>query len=173
MIEHLPIQATTIFNGAFMDLLDGSMPLILPKMKRVLQWGDPGVVMDMTTMDNVAEYTAQVAVDDNTPRDLHIAGGRVSAASLAALLSNLAKEPYRTFRAGGIQRLNTIIRMLRFFSKNTKDLYPIWQGMQYMRDMMEGRASIQRHDNDRYPIRWTDVKSFVIQRDIITRGTPT
>lgn len=165
-VENMPIQITSIFNGAFMDLLAGDMPLILPSMKRVLYWGNATVVMDLTTMDNVAEYTAQAALDSSTPRYLHIAGDRVSADSLATLLQHLTGYQYKTFRAGSIQRLNSLIGLLRFFSKNTKSLYPAWQGMQYMRDMMEGRAVVAKHDNARYPLLWTDVKSFLVQQNL-------
>jgi hypothetical protein len=39
--------------------------------------------------------------------------------------------------------------------------------MQYMRDMMEGRAALVELDNDRYPeIKWTLVKEFLKQRNV-------
>jgi glutamyl-tRNA reductase len=40
LIKNKPIQITSIFNGPFMDLLTGDMPLILPKINRILYWGD-------------------------------------------------------------------------------------------------------------------------------------
>ena len=44
---------------------------------------------------------------------------------------------------------------------------PIWQGMQYMRDMMEGKIIFQKYDNDRYSnISWTSVKDFLISEKI-------
>ena len=52
---------------------------------------------------------------------------------------------------------------MKFFSPAKKDLYPIWQGMQYMRDMMEGRVKINSYDNNRYEdIDWTKVKDLLI-----------
>jgi hypothetical protein len=43
-------------------------------------------------------------------------------------------------------------------------LYPPWQGMQYMRNMIDDRALIQHLDNDRYPeMKWTSVKSMLIE----------
>ncbi|HEY9165503.1 MAG TPA: NmrA family NAD(P)-binding protein [Candidatus Kryptonia bacterium] len=38
-LDETSISATTIFNGAFTDLLTDQMPLILFKLKRVLYWG--------------------------------------------------------------------------------------------------------------------------------------
>ena len=39
-LDQAAISATTIFSGAFAELLTGQMPLILFKLKRVLYWGD-------------------------------------------------------------------------------------------------------------------------------------
>ncbi len=162
LLDAANIQATTIFNGAFMELLTTDMPLILPRFRRVLYWGDPHVRMDLTTMDDVAAYTAHVALDDQAPRYLRIAGDTVSAADVRAIASRVTGDTYRLFRAGGIGRLNALIRIARFVAPGEDGLYPAWQGMQYMRDMMEGRAVLQAHDNDRYPaLTWTSVEALL------------
>jgi hypothetical protein len=49
-LDKTPISATTIFNGAFADMLTGQMPLILFELKRVLYWGDADQRMDFTTI---------------------------------------------------------------------------------------------------------------------------
>lgn len=38
-LDKQPIKATSIYNGAFADMLTGQMPVILFKQKRVLYWG--------------------------------------------------------------------------------------------------------------------------------------
>ena len=162
-LEKAPIQATTIFNGPFMDLLTTDMPLILFKQKRILCWGNPNQIMEFTTTQNVAEFTAAVAIDDSTPRYLNIAGDKLSCNDFVQLLTELKNEKYTLFRPGGIGLLNVLIKLTRFFSPSKNDLYPAWQGMQYMRDMMEGRVVFQKNDNDRYStIKWTTVKDFLI-----------
>ena len=62
-LDRTSISATTIFNGAFAELLTGQMPLILFKLKRVLCWGDADQRMDFTTIDDTAAFTARAAVD--------------------------------------------------------------------------------------------------------------
>src|ERR1019366_10522218 len=47
-LDKTSIRATTIFNGAFSELLTGQMPLILFKRKRVLYWGNADQRMDFT-----------------------------------------------------------------------------------------------------------------------------
>ncbi len=166
-LEKTPIKATTIFNGPFMELLTTDMPLILFKQKRILCWGSPNQIIEFTTTYNVAEFTAEAAIDDNTPRYLRIAGDRLSCNDFVKLLTELTTKNYRIFRPGGISLLNFLIRITRFFSPSNNELYPAWQGMQYMRDIMEGRIIFQKYDNDRYlNIKWTSVKEFLIQEQV-------
>lgn len=163
-LDSKPIQATTIFNGPFMDLLTTDMPLILFKQKRILCWGNPDQIIEFTTTFNVADFTAEVALDDHTPRFLRIAGDRLSCNDFVKLLSEITNEKYKLFRPGGIGLLNTVIALTRFFSPSKNELYPAWQGMQYMRDMMEGRIIFQEYANDRYSnVNWTSVKEFLLK----------
>lgn len=166
-LDKTPIKATTIFNGPFMDLLTTDMPLILFKQKRILCWGNADQILEFTTTDNVAEFTAAAAIDENTPRYLRIAGDKLSCNDFVQLLTELTRKQYKIFRPGGIGLLNFLIRLTRFFSPSEKELYPAWQGMQYMRDIMEGRIIFQKYDNDRYSyINWTSVKEFLVNEKV-------
>jgi uncharacterized protein YbjT (DUF2867 family) len=161
-LDKAPIQATSVFNGAFMELLTGDMPLIMAEKKRILHWGSPEQVMDFTTTFNVAAYTAKAALDPNAPRYLRIAGGSTSAKDLVPLMSRISGENFKLFRPGGIGLLNIIIKMVKFFTPKSNELYPVWQGMQYMRDMMGGRVNILSHDNSRYSgIDWTNIETYM------------
>ncbi len=166
-LEKAPIQATTIFNGPFMDLLTTDMPLIMFKQKRILCWGNPNQLIEFTTTYNIAEFTTEVAIDESTPRFLRIAGDVLSCNDFVKLLTELTSKKYKLFRPGGISLLNVIIKLTRFFSPSKNELYPAWQGMQYMRDMMEGRIIFQKYDNNRYlKMKWTSVKDFLIKEEV-------
>lgn len=163
-LSKYPINATTIFNGAFMDLLTTDMPLILFKQKRILCWGNPNRNLDFTTTHNVAAFTAEAAIDDDTPRYLRVAGDSLTCNDFVKLLGELSTEKFKLLKPGGIGLLNTLIKITRFLSPSKNDLYPAWQGMQYMRDMMEGRINFVKYDNDRYVnLKWTSVREFLIQ----------
>lgn len=169
-IDQTPIKATTIFNGPFMDLLTTEMPLILFKQKRILCWGNANQILEFTTTDNVAEFTAAAAVDDNTPRYLRIAGDKLTCNDFVKLLSELTNKKYKILRPGGIGLLNFLIKVTRFFSPSENELYPAWQGMQYMRDLMEGRIIFQKYDNNRYSyIKWTSVKEYLVKEKVDLR----
>jgi len=164
LLDKAPIAATSIFNGPFTELLTNEMPMIIPKFRSILYWGDADQKMDFTTMDDTAAYTANVALDYSTPRYLWIAGDQISAREIKDIQTELTKEKFRLIRAGGLGLLNTFIKIGRTLSPSDNELYPAWQGMQYMRDMAEGKAKVSLYDNDRYgETNWTKVKNILEQ----------
>lgn len=161
-LDKTTIAATTIFIGPFMDLLTDQMPMILSRPKRILYWGNADHRIDFTTMDDTAAFTANVALDDNAPRFLRVAGDQISPRQLATVVSEVTGNQFRLLRAGGLGLLNVLIRVARTVAPGKNDLYPAWQGMQYMRDMMKGRAKIDVYDNNRYQgMTWTTVKDML------------
>ncbi len=168
-LDKAPIASTTIFNGAFADMLTGQMPLILFRVKRVLYWGNADQRMDFTTIDDTAAFTARAALDPSTPRFLRIAGDQLSARELAAVVTEVTGQNFRLFHAGGLRTLGALIRIARAVAPGRNQLYPAWQGMQYMRNMFDGRAKLEPLDNDRYPdMRWATARDVL--RGISTPG---
>jgi nucleoside-diphosphate-sugar epimerase len=162
-LDKSSISATTIFNGAFTDLLINQMPLILFKQKLVLYWGNSDQRLGFTTIDDTAEFTANAALEPSTPRYLRIAGDQISAREIRAAVMEITGNKFRLFRAGGPGMLSTIIKIARTLHPGEKELYPAWQGMQYMRNMIDARSNIDKLDNDRYPhMHWTTVKDFLL-----------
>ncbi len=156
------IKVTSILNGAFMDMLGAEMPIIQKRLRRVIYWGDADQLLDFTTKDDVAAYTAAAALDDKTPLILRIAGDSVSARDIACVMSDITGQRYRTLRVGGTGSLGVLIRLVKFVAPQRQSVFPVWQGMEYMRDMFEGRGKLDPLDNDRYPdLRWTSVQGRV------------
>lgn len=161
-LDKSSISATTIFNGAFTELLTGQMPLILFKQKLVLYWGNANHSLCFTTIDNTAAYTAEAALDSSAPRFLRIAGDLKSPRELKIVISGVSGKKFRMFRAGGLDLLSALIKVARVISHGEKEIFPAWQGMQYLRNMIDDRANLDTIDNDRYPnIRWTTVKDVL------------
>jgi nucleoside-diphosphate-sugar epimerase len=161
-LDKCPIASTSIFNGAFMEMLLDEMPLIVFKKKLVIYWGNADYKWGFTTMDNTAAYTAHVAIDDNSPRYLRIAGDRISPKEVQNTISSITGNKYRLFRIGGQGLLGVFIKMAKLFSPNEKELYPAWQGMQYMHNMIDDRSRIDQLNNSRYSdIKWTSVNMLL------------
>lgn len=161
-LDKAPISATTIFNGPFADMITGQMPIVLFNLNRILYWGNADQRIDFTTMNDTAAFTANAALDTSTPRFLRIAGDQISSRELTSVVSKVTGKKYRLLRAGGLGVLSTLIRIARFVAPGKEDIYPAWQGMQYMRDMLDGRGKVAVVDNDRYPnIRWHTLKDVL------------
>ena len=161
-LDAASISATSVLNGMFADLLTGQAPFIIRRIRRVVYWEDADQPMDFTTIEDTAAYTAAAAIDRLTPRFLRIAGDVVTARDLAEIASSVFGERFKLLRAGDLGRFEKVIRVTRRLSPGTDDVYPPWQGMQYMRDMFDGRAKLEPLDNARYPdLRWTSVRDIL------------
>ncbi len=161
-LDQAPIAATSILNGAFADMLTGMAPIVLFSHRRILYWDDADQPMDFTTKDNVATYTAKAALDNSAPRFLQIAGDQINARQLTVLMSRLSGQRFRLLKAGSRGLLETLIKIARSCSKPSTDLYPAWQGMQYVHGMFSGLGKLEQIDNDRYAgIQWTSAKDIL------------
>jgi uncharacterized protein YbjT (DUF2867 family) len=164
-LDGAPIRSTSILNGAFMNLLTGEAPLVLFKIHRVLYWGQsPDQLLDFTTMDDTAAFTAEAALDPEAPSILRIAGEQISAAGLATLASEITGKPFRLLRGGSLKRLQRIIKVTRALTPNSEQPFPVWQGMQYLYCMFEGSGMLTPLDNQRYPdLQWTRIRTVLQQ----------
>ncbi len=163
-LDQRNIAATSIFNGAFTELITGEMPLIFFKQSLVLFWGNADYKWAFTTMDNTAAYTALAAIDESTPRYLSIAGDEISPKSIREVISKVTQRKFRLFRAGGQAMLGIIIKIARKISPGKNELYPAWQGMQYMHNMIDNRSKIYTSANNRYlEIQWTTVEDVLVE----------
>jgi len=162
-LDGSPVRSTSILNGAFMNLLTGEAPLVLFKINRVLYWGqNADQLMDFTTMDDAAAFTAEAALDAGAPRMLRIAGEQISAAGLARAASDVSGKTFGLIRGGGLGRLQRIIEITRTLTPNSDAPFPVWQGMQYLYCMFEGSGMLTPLDNERYPnLKWTGVRAVL------------
>ncbi|MFJ3383495.1 MULTISPECIES: NmrA family NAD(P)-binding protein [unclassified Curtobacterium] len=161
-LDAAPIRATSVLNGAFTDMLTGQAPMILFDRQRVLFWSSADQVLDFTTKDDVARVTALVALDPAAPRVVEVAGDRVTARSVADMMSRLTGKPFRLQWAGTAGTLSAMARVGRRLSKETDEPFPAWQGMQYFVSMFSGEAELHHVDNDRYGAhRWTTVEDVL------------
>ncbi|SDF73088.1 Uncharacterized conserved protein YbjT, contains NAD(P)-binding and DUF2867 domains [Dyadobacter soli] len=162
IIDNTPIHTTSILNGMFTDLLKDQAPLILPKLKRVIYWGDADQPMDFTTIANTAAFTAAAALDSQAPRFLRIAGEVATIRDLQRAASRAYGKEFGLWRIGGLGFLATMIRIMRTIAPAREEVFPPWQGMQYLHNMLSGLPKLEPLDNARYPeIKWTTVREVL------------
>jgi hypothetical protein len=165
-LDSTSIKASSIFNGAFADILKYNTPVLNLKDRSIGYWGEKADwKLDFTTMDDTAAFTAEVALDDNAPRDLRIASFQISPNRIWSDVKEITGQEFR------IHPLSSLEDFARFIKKQRADnpageneLYAKWQQAQYMYSMF----STQHHQlsNDRYEnLAWTTslayLKSFV------------
>lgn len=158
-----PIRVTSILIGAFSELLAGSAPIIMPRIRRVLYWGDPDQAMDFTSRDDVARFIALAATDTHAPRHLRIAGDVKSPSQISDVMSDVTATPFRTLKLGNIARLDRLIRIAQLVSPAKDAVFPVWQGLQCQRDMATGAGKLLDLDNDRFGLlKWSSCRDAIL-----------
>jgi len=77
-------------------------------------------------------------------------------------MNELSGQRFRLLQTGGLRWLGLLIISTKIIAPGTTEIYPACQGMQYMRNMIDKRATLQAIDNKRYPyIKWTPVKDIL------------
>jgi uncharacterized protein YbjT (DUF2867 family) len=168
-LEESGIKWTSILNGAFMELVTGGqIPIINDKWHRIMHFGSADQKLDVTTVPDVAAYTAAVAADPNiTPKILRIAGDSFNAKDLSAITTRLRCQKYTTMWTGSVGFLRMMISIMKMLIGGVEDKpMPSWQGMQYLENMVSGEGKLDPLDNDRYPeLSWTTVEQALKDAD--------
>jgi NAD(P)-dependent dehydrogenase (short-subunit alcohol dehydrogenase family) len=165
-LDSSTIKASSIFNGAFADILKYNTPVLNLKDKSIGYFGEKSDwKLDFTTMDETAAFTAEVALDENAPRDLQIASFQISPDMIRTDVKEASGQEFR------IQQLSNLEDFAENIKKQRADnpageyeLYAKWQQGQYMLSMFSTQH--RQLANDRYPnLTWTTgldyIKSFV------------
>ncbi len=160
-LDKAPIQATSILNGAFAEILNYGTPLLDIKTNQVGYWDDADWRIDFTTMDDTAAFTAAAALDPNTPRFLRPASFQISPNQLAAVAGEVSGTSFAVIRLGSRADLLAYIQRERAaHPEGETQLYSGWQQSQYMYSMF----NVQNDplDNARYPdLTWTTAQEVL------------
>ncbi|WP_159471617.1 NmrA family NAD(P)-binding protein [Dyadobacter sp. 3J3] len=165
-LDSTSIKASSIFNGAFADILKYNTPVLNLKDKSIGYWGEKADwKLDFTTMNDTAAFTAEVALDDNAPRELQIASFQISPNMLWNDVKETTGQEFRIHQLSSLEDFAKFIKKQR--SENPageNELYAKWQQSQYMYSMFSTQHN--HLANERYEsLIWTTgsayIKSFV------------
>ena len=158
--DRAPISVTSVMNGAFMDMLGAEMPIVQPRIHRVLYWGSPDQPLDFTTRDDTAAYTAAAALDGDHPAS--------AARRRRHGQRSRRRPPYD--RVVGTRRTARCGRAPSGYSprrhaqpkplhRNQQRCFPPGRACSTPATCSPGDARLQPLDNDRYPdLRWTTLR---------------
>lgn len=162
LLDQSSIRATSIFNGAFADILRYNTPLFNAPQKTIAYYGDKmDWKIDFTTMDDTAAFTAMAAVDETAPRYLRIASFRVSPAELANLSEQYKGSRFSTVNMGSMEDFSANNKAQRAaYPEGENELYAKWQQSQYVYSMF--LVHHEALDNDRYEgLSWSPVEANI------------
>jgi nucleoside-diphosphate-sugar epimerase len=161
-LDASPIASTSIMNGAFTDILFYNTPFYNLKDNTVAYWGNnAGYKVDFTTKDDTAAFTAAAALDDYAPKILRIASFQISPNDLVTMAAAIKKVPFKLIPMGSLEQLSAHNKKERAANpQGENELYPAWQGSQYMHSMFT--AQNNPLDNNRYPgFIWTKAETVL------------
>ncbi len=165
-LDGASIQASSVFNGAFADILKYNTPVLNLKDRSISYWGEKrDWKLDFTTMDDTAAFTAEVALDDNAPRDLQIASFQVSPNEIREDVKEIAGQEFRISQLSGMEDFARSIKKQRADNPaGEHELYAKWQQSQYMYSMFStqhGELSNERYKDLKWEGATAYLRSFV------------
>ncbi|WP_316800882.1 NmrA family NAD(P)-binding protein [Pedobacter frigidisoli] len=161
-IDEKDIQATSIFNGAFADILKYNTPILNLKNRSIAYWGDKADwKLDFTTMENTAAFTAAVALEDESPRDLHIASFQISPNMMKESIKVITEQDFNLQKLSDLDEFSANIKKQRLENPSgEQELYAKWQQAQYIYSMFTTQHPLldNHHHNE---IVWTSADEYL------------
>lgn len=155
------IALTSIYNGAFAEVLGYGSPLLDREKRSCGYLEDPDWLLDFTTMDDTAAFTAAAALDARTPRALHCASFQVTPRDLAAAASDVFAAKFDVQKLSDLAPARERTKQMRIaHPEGENETFPHWQRLQYTQSMfMTHHATLE---NTRYPeLTWTPAREFL------------
>jgi NAD(P)-dependent dehydrogenase (short-subunit alcohol dehydrogenase family) len=162
--QHLdlsPMAFTSVFNGAFAEVLTYNRSLLNLDERTVGYWEDADLPIDFTTMDDTAAYTAAAALDMAAPKALRIASFEITPRQMVEIASATRRTPFTLVRLGSLEELRH--RNLEARANDPEgehEIYPNWQQGQYVQSMFSTHhVSL---DNARYSgVTWAPFEDLI------------
>lgn len=151
VLDASAVKGTSVLNGAFMDLLAYGAMGPDPKSNVFRIFGDIDLKSDFTFTDDVARYVAEVVLDREAPRVVRVSGDTKSPREIAAIFEDVRGKPVTFQKMGTIEDLDRMIERMQKEDPAENDTFPMWQRLQYSRDMQSGNGRLEPLDNARYP----------------------
>ena len=143
-------EVVHVLQGIFADKYVMGFLGLFDAEKRVLRyWGDGKALIDWTTWEDTARFTAAAATDDTAvPRHLFVAGDRMDALTFAKTWEDVRGEALTVERLGSLEELSAELQ--RRLSSDPQNMYA-WLPLMYARGVFEGQALLGALQNQRYP----------------------
>jgi len=156
------VEVVHVLNGAFMDggVLFGFVGWFDLKNNKAFRWGKGDVPLHVTTYEDTAQYTAEVALDDKpVPSKFCVAGDTLSLNDIISTYNEVTKKTLHVEEMGSLDDYHS--QTMAKFKENPKDMRAFLPGM-YGHPMLSGKSSLPTVDNSRYPnVKPTKIREYI------------
>ncbi len=156
------MEVVHVLQGCFLDagVLFGFLNAIDLDKNEAYLWGDGNADMQFTTYADTADYTAEVALDDQpVPSPFFVAGDSLNFHELVAETSGGLGRALTVRQMGTLHDLDGEIQARMAREPNDPRA---WLPLMYWRGMLNGKGALGPLMNQRYPqIRPTTVREYV------------
>jgi uncharacterized protein YbjT (DUF2867 family) len=145
-IAETGLEHVHVLNGAF---LDGFASSLFDHQTRTVTFGGTGEeLIEATTVDDTARYTARAALDRDLPSGkFGVVGSRVSVSLMADVVERATGQRYSRNSLGTVDELRARIADARERDAGLET----WIGDVYWLFMITGVTAVRDPQNDRYP----------------------
>ena len=140
---------TIFLNGGFMEaMLSPYIGMVDREAGTLSFWGDGATAIDMTSMDDVAAYLAEVIGDPATLNEVvRIAGDALTMPQIAAAFERATGQTLTLSSHGSIEEGYAQLEKLKAEHADIMRILPFM----YQLPMMSGKAKLRHVANARYP----------------------
>lgn len=161
--ERGKVEVVHILSGGFLhkSVLFGFLPIIDLAKKSAYVWGDGKQLMDWTTYEDTALYTAEIAIDNRPiPGKFSIAGDVLSFEAIVRAYEIGSGKKLHVEHLGSLEDLDACIEKLKANPANFHTYLPLV----YYRALLSGEGKLGKLMNDWYPrIHLTTLQQYVVQ----------
>jgi putative NADH-flavin reductase len=158
------VRGVHVLNGVFMEVMFSPMFGAFDlKNKAWRYWGDGTEILEATTYETAAQFTAEVMLDPTAFGVQAVLGDRKNAKEIVKIYEEVYGEPLTLQRLGSLDELDKLKNEAR--AQHPNDIYK-WMGLFYIYHMLNGRTLIGPDVNsNRYPdVSIVDIKKFMESR---------
>jgi uncharacterized protein YbjT (DUF2867 family) len=142
------VRPIHVLIGAFIDtMLDPRAPFIDWKNGVLPYFGDGVQPCDFTSVADAARYVAAACADREAPEVLRVAGDVRTMPQFAESISRAFGRRIEPKAQGSVDDLARLIAAKQATASNPWE----WISLQYLHNMVSGRAKLDPLDNSRYP----------------------
>ncbi|KAG4442634.1 hypothetical protein IFR05_001890 [Cadophora sp. M221] len=143
------IKGVHVLNGGFMEVLTSPYaPWMNLDEGTFKYWGTGDEKVDMTTYEDAASFTAEIAVDDGANGFIEVLGDSKSPKEVAEVYKKVYGTEPKVERLGSWDDLQ--VKMTAIFKENPPNAFS-WMGLYYQYIMGMEKTRLRKVENHRYP----------------------